>query len=279
MNPHATKSASPSEMLGSIWRHRQLIGQMTKREVIGRYRGSALGLVWSFLNPLVMLCVYTFVFSVVFKARWGSTSPDTNESHAMFAIMLFIGLIVHGLFAEVINRSPALILGNVNFVKKVIFPIEIIPVISMGTALFHAVISSLVLILAYIVLLGTPHWTVIFFPVVLAPLIILTLGLSWILSSIGVFLRDVGQTMAIFTSIMLFMSPVFFPLSALPEKFRPFIMANPLTFIIEQSREVLIEGKIPDAQGLSIYLAVSMLIAWLGFAWFQKTRKGFADVL
>jgi lipopolysaccharide transport system permease protein len=252
---------------------------MTKREVIGRYRGSALGLVWSFLNPLVMLCVYTFVFSVVFKARWGSTSPDTNESHAMFAIMLFIGLIVHGLFAEVINRSPALILGNVNFVKKVIFPIEIIPVISMGTALFHAVISSLVLILAYIVLLGTPHWTVIFFPVVLAPLIILTLGLSWILSSIGVFLRDVGQTMAIFTSIMLFMSPVFFPLSALPEKFRPFIMANPLTFIIEQSREVLIEGKIPDAQGLSIYLAVSMLIAWLGFAWFQKTRKGFADVL
>lgn len=279
MNPHATKSASPSEMLGSIWRHRQLIGQMTKREVIGRYRGSALGLVWSFLNPLVMLCVYTFVFSVVFKARWGSTSPDTNESHAMFAIMLFIGLIVHGLFAEVINRSPALILGNVNFVKKVIFPIEIIPVISMGTALFHAVISSIVLILAYIILLGTPHWTVIFFPVVLAPLIILTLGLSWILSSIGVFLRDVGQTMAIFTSIMLFMSPVFFPLSALPEKFRPFIMANPLTFIIEQSREVLIEGKIPDAQGLSIYLAVSMLIAWLGFAWFQKTRKGFADVL
>ncbi|SDI37489.1 ABC transporter permease [Pseudomonas panipatensis] len=279
MSVHMSQRSSLNALVSSLWRHRQLIGQMTKREVIGRYRGSALGIAWSFLNPLMMLSVYTFVFSVVFKSRWGNSTTLTNDSHAMFAIMLFVGLIVHGLFAEVINRSPGLIISNVNFVKKVIFPIEILPIVSMGAALFHSAISTLVLILAYIAFLGAPQWTSIFLPLVLLPLVTLTLGISWFLASIGVFLRDVSQTMAIFTTVMLFMSPVFFPLSALPERFRPFIMANPLTFIIEQSRTVLIEGKIPDIQGLTIYFLISTLVAWAGFAWFQKTRKGFADVL
>lgn len=279
MSNHIGQRSSLGSLLVSIWRHRQLIGQMTKREVVGRYRGSALGLAWSFLNPLMMLSVYTFVFSVVFKSRWGNATSAANDSHAMFAIMLFVGLIVHGLFAEVINRSPALVIGNVNFVKKVIFPIEILPVISMGAALFHSAVSTLVLMIAYVVFLGMPHWTAILLPLVLLPLITLTLGLSWFLASIGVFLRDVGQTMAIFTTVLLFMSPVFFPLSALPEKFQPFIMANPLTFIIEQSRAVLIEGNLPDLPGLVVYLLVASIIAWAGYAWFQKTRKGFADVL
>ncbi|TLP74722.1 ABC transporter permease [Pseudomonas nitroreducens] len=279
MSVQLSQQTSPSSLLVSIWRHRQLIGQMTKREVVGRYRGSALGLAWSFLNPLMMLSVYTFVFSVVFKSRWGQPSATANDSHAMFAIMLFVGLIVHGLFAEVINRSPALIIGNVNFVKKVIFPIEILPVISMGAALFHSAISTLVLMIAYIAFLGIPHWTIVLLPLVLLPLVTLTLGFSWFLASIGVFLRDVGQTMAIFTTVLLFMSPVFFPLSALPEKLQPFIMANPLTFIIEQSRAVLIEGKLPDFIGLAVYLLVASVIAWAGYGWFQKTRKGFADVL
>ncbi|MCP1624168.1 ABC transporter permease [Pseudomonas nitroreducens] len=279
MNAQLSQRTSFGSLLVSIWRHRQLIGQMTRREVVGRYRGSALGLAWSFLNPLMMLSVYTFVFSVVFKSRWGQASATASDSHAMFAIMLFVGLIVHGLFAEVINRSPALIIGNVNFVKKVIFPIEILPLISMGAALFHSAVSTLVLMIAYVAFLGIPHWTVVLLPLVLLPLVTLTLGFSWFLASIGVFLRDVGQTMAIFTTVLLFMSPVFFPLSALPEKFQPFIMANPLTFIIEQSRAVLIEGKLPDFIGLAVYLLVATVIAWAGYGWFQKTRKGFADVL
>lgn len=276
MNPHAAHPSSLFSLFSSLWQHRQLIAQMTRREVIGRYRGSALGLAWSFLNPLLMLGVYTFVFSVVFKSRWGSSA---EQSQALFAIMLFIGLIVHGVFAEVINRSPSLIVGNVNYVKKVIFPIELMPVISMGAALFHSMVSLLVLMVAYTIFLGVPHWTAVFLPIIIAPLIILTLGLSWILASLGVFLRDVGQTVGIITTVMLFLSPVFFPLSALPEKFQPILMANPLTFIIEQSRNVLVEGYMPDLQGLLIYFIGSIIVAWLGFAWFQKTRKGFADVL
>jgi lipopolysaccharide transport system permease protein len=259
--------------------HRHLIFQMTKREVIGRYRGSVLGLLWSFLNPLMMLSVYTFVFSVVFKSRWGITPAGTEESKTMFAIMLFTGLIVHAVFAEVINRSPSIVLSNVNYVKKVVFPLEVLPVITMGGALFHGLISLSVLILAYTIFQGIPQLTILLVPVVMLPLIVLTLGLAWILASLGVYLQDVGQTTGIITTIMLFLSPVFFPLSSLPEQYRGLILLNPLTFIIEQMREVIIWGRIPDFMGLGTYLIVSVFIAAAGYAWFQKTRSGFADVL
>lgn len=280
MNPHAPQQVSIRALMKSVWHNRGLITQLTRREVIGRYRGSALGLAWSFLNPLFTLVVYTFVFSVVFKARWGSAGGDVKvESQTMFAIMLFIGLIIHGVFAEVINKAPMLIVSNVNYAKKVIFPLEILPIIAMGGAVFHALISIFILLVVFVIFQGVPEWTALFLPIVLLPLIILTLGISWILASIGVFLRDVGQATAIITTMMLFLSPVLFPLSAVPEKFHPFIKANPLTFIIEQSRNVLVWGMAPDFKGLAIYLLVSILVAWLGFVWFQKTRKGFTDVL
>lgn len=250
--------------------------QMTRREVVGRYKGSAMGLLWSFLNPVFMLMVYTFFFSVVFKARWGL---DSNESKTQFAFVLFVGMIVHSLFAEVLNRSPSLILSNVNYVKKVIFPLEILPVISMGAALFHSFASLAVLLIAFVIFNSYLHWTVIFTPLVLLPLVILTLGCAWALASLGVFIRDVGQTIGIITTIMMFLSPVFFPVTALPEAYRPFIMANPLTFIIEQAREVFIWGRPPNWAGLGIYTLAATAIAWLGYIWFQKTRKGFADVL
>lgn len=279
MNPHASPSMSLAGLVGSIWSNRQLIAQMAKREVIGRYRGSILGLAWSFLNPLLMLSVYTFVFSVVFKARWGSGPADAEESKALFAVMLFVGLIVHGIFAEVINKAPALILGNSNYVTKVIFPIEILPVISMGAAFFHSLISILVLLIAYSIFISPPPWTVVLVPIVFAPLIVLTLGLAWILASVGTFLRDVGQTVGIITTIMLFLSPVFFPMEALPEKYHGLMTLNPLTFIIEQARLVLVLGETPDMAGLGLYALLAVAIAWCGFAWFQATRKGFADVL
>ncbi|SFA70558.1 lipopolysaccharide transport system permease protein [Pseudomonas sp. NFIX10] len=259
--------------------HRHLIFQMTKREVIGRYRGSVLGLLWSFLNPLMMLSVYTFVFSVVFKSRWGISPPGTEESKTMFAIMLFAGLIVHAVFAEVINRSPNIVLSNVNYVKKVVFPLEILPIVTLGAALFHGLISLSVLILAYTIFQGIPHLTILLTPVVMLPLIILTLGLAWILASLGVYLQDVGQTTGIITTIMLFLSPVFFPLSSLPAQYQTIILLNPLTFIIEQMREIVIWGRLPDFMGLGVYLIVSVFIAAAGYAWFQKTRSGFADVL
>jgi lipopolysaccharide transport system permease protein len=250
---------------------------MTKREVIGRYQGSVMGLVWSFLNPLFMLAVYTFVFSEIFKSRWGGIGGD--DSKTQFALVLFVGMIVLGLFSEVVSRAPGLILANVNYVKKVVFPIEILPVITMGAALFHSLISLGVLLTAFVIFNGYLHWTVVFTPLILLPLVIITLGLSWILASLGVFLRDVGQTIGLIITVLSFLSPVLYPVTAVPERFRPFIMANPLTFIIEQAREVLIWGHLPNWLGLGIYTLVATIVAWLGYAWFQKTRKGFADVL
>lgn len=276
MNPHAAQPTSLIALALTLWRNRQLITQLTKREVVGRYRGSALGLLWSFLSPVLMLVVYTFVFSVVFKARWGVGGEETKTQ---FAVVLFVGLIVHGLFAEVLNRAPRLILSNVSYVKKVVFPLDILPAVSMGAALFHALASLVVLLIAFIIFNGYLHWTALFTPLVLLPLVILTLGLSWIFASLGVFIRDISQTIGIVTTVMLFLSPVFFPITALPAEYRPLIIANPLTFIIEQAREVLIQGHLPDWVGLGIYTLAATAVAWAGYAWFQKTRKGFADVL
>lgn len=276
INPHAAQPTSLAALAKSLWRNRQLIGQMTRREVAGRYKGSALGLAWSFFNPVFMLTVYTFVFSVVFKARWGLGG---EESKIQFAVVLFVGMIVHGLFAEVLNRAPSLILSNVNYVKKVIFPLEILPVVSMGAALFHSLVSLGVLLIAFALFNGYLHWTAVLAPLVMLPLVILTLGIAWMLASLGVFLRDVGQTIGIVTTVMLFLAPVFYPITALPEEMRPWIMANPLTFIIEQVREVLIWGRLPNWEGLGIYSLAATVAAWAGYAWFQKTRKGFADVL
>ncbi|MBD8090452.1 ABC transporter permease [Pseudomonas fluorescens] len=279
MNPHAPQPISIWALLRSLWVNRQLIGQMTKREVIGRYKGSFLGLGWSFLNPLLMLAVYTFVFSVVFRSRWGMAENGVEESKAMFAVVLFIGMIVYGLFAEILNRAPGLIVGNVNYVKKVVFPLEILPVVAACAALFHALVSLTVWLFAYSILIDMPDWNMLYLPLVLFPLLVLALGLAWFLASLGVFLRDVGQTVTIITTMMMFLAPVFFPVKNLPLEFQPLIMANPLTFIIEQARDVLIWGKAPDFMGLFQYLLIALVVFWAGFVWFQKMRKGFSDVL
>ncbi len=276
MNPHTAQSTSPRALLSSLWKNRHLTWQLTRREVIGRYKGSTLGLLWSFLTPVLMLVVYTFVFSVVFKARWGTGG---DESRSTFAVVLFAGLIVHGLFAEVLNRAPGLVLANVNYVKKVVFPLEILPVISMGAALFHALVSVLVLLAAFAFLNGHLPWTVVFLPLVFLPLVVFALGVAWFLASLGVYLRDVGQVIGLLTTMLMFLSPIFYPVTALPERFQTWILANPLTFIIEQARAVLIWGKMPSFSGLTLYAVVASAVAWAGFVWFQKTRKGFADVL
>lgn len=260
----------------SLWRNRHLTFNLARREVVGRYRGSLMGLAWSFFNPILMLLVYTFFFTIAFNVRWGTT-PEA--SYADFAIILFVGLIVHGLLAECLNRAPTLIINNSNYVKRIVFPLEVLPVVALLSALFHAGISTLVLLAAQLITSGTLTWTAIFFPVVLAPFLLLVLGLAWFLTALGVYVRDVGHVIGVITSILLFMSPVFYPVANLPAKIQPFIMLNPLTFIIEQSREVLLHGQLPDWHGLAVYTLISLGVAWLGLWWFQKLRKGFADVL
>ena len=277
MNPHAAHPSSLKALVQSLWNNRSLIYQMANREVVGRYRGSAMGLLWSFLNPVFMLTVYTFFFAVVFKSKWGDSGG--TDSKTQFAVILFVGMIVHSLFAEVISRAPTLILGNTNYVKKVVFPIEILSVISVCAALFHSAISLLVLAVAFIIFNGFIHPTVLLLPLVFVPYVIFITGVAWMLASLGVYVRDLAQTINVFVTVLLFLSPVFYSISAVPVQLQTLIYLNPLTFIIEQSREVLIWGHLPNFVGLFIYTVVACSVASLGFFWFQKTRKGFADVL
>ena len=268
-------SASPLEMAASLWRNRSLIMASVRREVLGRYRGSVMGILWSFFNPLFMLLVFTFVFSVVFQARWGGGSGSKTE----FAVVLFAGLMMFNLFSECINRAPSLILSNVIYVKKIVFPLEILPAVTLLSAAFHAAISLGVWFLAYILFFGMPHATVLLLPLIVLPFVMFIMGISWVLASLGVYLRDVSQVIGVITSVLMFLSPIFYPASALPENYRHLLYLNPLTPVIEMTRDVLYWGRIPDIQLLGAYWIATVMIAWLGFAWFQKTRKGFADVL
>jgi lipopolysaccharide transport system permease protein len=245
-------------------------------KVVGRYRGSIFGIAWSFFNPLIMLAIYTFVFSIVFQVRWGE---NVSDSKINFAILLFVGLVMHGFLAECIVRAPGLILSNVNYVKKVIFPIEILPWVAFGSALFHAIISLIVLLVAQVILRHQIPWTVVFLPFILLPLAISSMGLGWFLSALGVYVRDIEQITGMLTTVLLFISAVFFPISALPKQYQIWIKINPLALIIEQGRNVMIFGHIPEFKEWFFLMTGSICIACLGFAWFQKTRKGFADVL
>ena len=268
-------SISPVELFRSLYRNRGLIWALVVRDVIGRYRGSVLGILWSFFNPIFMLTVYTFVFSVVFKARWSTNTGSKTE----FALVLFAGLIVFNFFAECINKGPTLITSNVNYVKKVVFPLEILPWVVIGSVMFHMLVSIGVWLVAYIIIYGIPHLTVLYLPVVLAPLVFLTIGVVWALASLGVYLRDVGQFIGIVVTTLMFVSPIFYPITALPERYRVVLLINPLTIALNQVRDVLYWGKTPDLLEFTVYLSSTLIVAWLGFAWFQKTRKGFADVI
>lgn len=268
-------TVSPFAMFISFWRNRHLIWQMTRRDIAIRYRGSLIGLAWSVLNPALMLTVYTFVFSVVFKSRWESA----DETQADFAISLFAGMIVFNLFAEISNLAPTLITSNVNFVKKVVFPLEVLPWVSLGSALFHTVISLLVLLVVQLIINRLLPWTIIFLPVVLLPLLLATIGTAWFLAAFGVYVRDIDQITRVLTSMLMFLSAVFYPISALPEEYQPILSLNPLVLIITESRKVIVFGELPDWFSLGGSLLAGLIIAYAGFWWFQKTRKGFADVL
>jgi lipopolysaccharide transport system permease protein len=268
-------SLSPVRLLHSLWQHRQLIMDLAKRDALGKYKGSKLGVLWSLLTPVFMLIIYTFVFSEIFQARWNSASSSKTE----FAIILFAGLILFNFFAENVTRAPTLILANVNFVKKIVFPLEILACVTILSSLFHMMLSLLVLLFFQLLITGHVPMTIVFLPLVIFPLVLFSLGIAWLLSAIGVFLRDVGQTIGLFVTGLMFLSPIFFPLSAIPVRWQDVAKLNPLVFPIEQARNVQIWGIVPDWSAWTIYTMSSALIAWLGFVCFQKTRRGFADVL
>lgn len=277
MEMHTAQPLSPWQMLKSGFRHRQLIFQLTQREISSRYRGSVMGVAWSFINPLLLLTIYTFVFSTVFKARWGAGLG--SESKVDFALVLFAGLIIHGFCAECINSAPKLILSNVNYVKKVVFPIEVLSMTSILNALFHFSVSLSVLLITQLFFNHTIPLTALYFPIIIIPLVFMMMGISWLLAALGTYIRDIGQITGMAVTALLFLSPVFYPISALPKQYQGWLYLNPLTAIIENGRATLLFGQLPDWNSLTISFGIGIITCILGYAFFQKTRAGFADVL
>lgn len=259
----------------SAVRNRSLIFELSRREVLGRYRGASFGLFWSILSPFLMLCVYAFAFGSLLGSRW----PQPSGSVDSFAIILFVGLIVHGFFAECFSRAPSLVTNNVSYVKKVIFPIEILPWPMVVSALFHTLMNILVLIALRLIVDQAFSWGVLLLPLVLLPLVILALGVGWFLSALGVYVRDINQVTGVLSTALLFTSSAVVPASVIPEQYRVIFSANPLTFIIDQARAVGLWGEMPDWSGLALYTLVSLIFTLIGYAWFSATRRGFGDVL
>lgn len=259
----------------NVWRYRQLVAAVTRREIQGKYRGSWLGALWSLLIPLSLLAIYTFVFGVIFQARW----PSSNGLDENFAALLFCGIIIHGFFAEVMTRSPRLIVENSNYVKRVVFPLDILAWTTTFSALFHFCIS-LVILFGFVLLWANGlFWTILLVPVILLPLVILLIGLSWLLSSMGVYLRDLQYVCNFLATALIFLSPVFYPMSAVPDSFATAMRINPLTFYIDAMRDVVVLGVMPDWGAYTVALVIAVVIFILGYLFFNRVRHGFADVL
>ncbi len=260
--------------VGTARRWRSLIVQLARREVEGRYRGSILGIVWAIAQPLLYLGVFTFVFGIVFEARWGvATGP-----RAPFGLMLFAGLIVYWLFAETVGRAPGLVIAHASLVKRVLFPVEVLPMAALLAAVFHTALALAVWLVGHLVFVGLPPWTALLAPVVLAPAALVALGIAYVVAGVGVYARDIGQIVTVGLTVLMFMSPIFYPLESVPADFRPLFFLNPLTAVVEEMRGVLLYGHLPGVATLA-GLVVGALSVVVGFAIFRRLRRGFADVL
>jgi homopolymeric O-antigen transport system permease protein len=266
----------PIGLAAHLWGHRRLIWQFARREVEGRYRASFLGILWSFVHPLTLLLVYTWVFGVIFRARWPATRTGRLGE---FALVLFSGLVVFNVFAECLSRAPGLIVAVPSYVKKVVFPLEVLPVSLLASAAFHGLVSLALLLVFCRIVLGELPWTVLLIPLVALPAVFLCLGLTWLVASLGVFLRDLGHLVPLLVQVVFFMTPVIYPADAVPERFRVVMSLNPLAWVVENVRRLLFAGALPDWAGLGAWAAASAAVMVLGYAWFMKTKRGFADVL
>lgn len=264
----------PVAPFGCAWRYRQLLTRLTRREVENQFRGSLLGKFWAAIVPLFMLSMYTFVFGVVLQVRWPG-----EQNHLKVALLYFVGLIAFNFLFECVNRAPTLLLENVAYIKKVIFPLEVLPWVIVGAGLVRAVVSAAILFVFYLVMNGVPPLAVIAIPLMVVPLVMITLGFTWFLSAVGVYLRDIRQAMTVVAPATMFLSPIFFPLSEVPEPFRFLLYINPLTFVIDAGRGALFFGLWPNWAGLALYFGAAWIVAWAGYASFMSVRRGFADVL
>jgi homopolymeric O-antigen transport system permease protein len=268
--------ANPLHSIITLLRHRSLIRQFTIREIRGRYQGSFLGMLWSFLTPVGMLLAYTFVFRYVLHAKWG-VSPD--ESGLEFSLTLFTGLLIFNLCAESMTRAPALILSHPNFVKKVVFPLEILPVTAVLSSLVHILASLLIVVIVSASVTGRLGWQALWFPAIVLPYLCFVIGVGWFLASLGVFLRDLGPTVAVGMQLLVFLTPVFYPLEKVPEWLRMVMQLNPLAVVVENGRRVLLWDTPPSLLALMAMTVLSLLVFQAGYVWFMKSKRAFADVV
>lgn len=259
-----------------IWKNQALLFQLIQRNISIRYKGAVLGGIWCFVQPLLMLCVYTFVFSVVFKARWGMSLGD---SQGAFAVIMFCGMAIFNIFSESLIGNCNIILTNQNYVQKVIFPLEMLPVAHVATSFVLGTVWFILLLAGVIFVFGTLSWTMFLILPILIILFLFSLGFSFLVAALGVYLRDTLYVVQVLLQILFFLTPIFYPVGAVPERFRLILQINPLTIMIEEARKVFLFGTCPDWSFLGIAFLISLLVMQLGFAFFYKTQKGFADVL
>jgi lipopolysaccharide transport system permease protein len=246
--------------------------ELVKREFTGRYRGSFGGLLWAVAQPLFMLAIYTVAFGVIMQARWGFTGT-TKE----YALMLFAGLIVYNAFAECLAKAPRLIAANPNFVKKVVFPLEVLPWVMAITALLHALIAIAVWVVGYTILYGLPHATLVYFPLVFVAFLPVLLTMGWLLAAVGVIVRDIDQLTGMLAHALLFVTPIFYSVDAAPPLIQKALLLNPLTYIVEQMRLVLFIGQPPSLLGLLVYFLLSLAFSMAALFIFRQLRSSFAD--
>ena len=266
---------NPLAVFEVLWVHRDLIGRLARRQILQRYRGSAFGLLWSLFHPLLMLGVFTFVFGKVLPTRTGLVVEETPS----FGLMLFAGLVVFWMLSECLSRAPGLVLENPAFVKRIVFPLEILSWVVVASALFHTMVSAVVLVVATFFVQGSVSWSIATLPLVFVPIALLGLAACWFFSALGVYVRDIQQVMPVLVTALMFLTPIFYTADALPEIYRTILLLNPLAGAVEQVRAITLTGALPDWPSLLSSLLFSWALAWLSLAWFARTRWGFADVV
>ena len=266
---------SPLAPIAVAWRYRDLVIPLARRKVSARYRGSVLGMLWAVLSPVILLGIYTFIFSVVLQVKW-NLDPGSRDQ---FALFLFSGMILYSVFADCLNEAPSLMIGNKLYIRQLVFPVEVLPWVSVLSSLFSLGINFLILMTFYGLVLGLPSLSLLYFPLTALPVVLLTLGAVWFFSSMGVYLRDLGHVVGLLTTALLFLSPIFYPATVVPADYRVYYEMNPFVHILEMSRGVIFQGAPPDGWLLAGCIFGSWLFAWLGYSWFMATKKGFADVV
>jgi len=252
----------------------QLVFSFAKREMLGRYKGSALGMAWAVLTPVVMIAIFTFIFAGIFGARFGA-----NDSHWEYAIYLFCGLLPWAMVQESVQTSATTIVNHSNLVKRVVFPLETLPAAQVFAALGNQLFATVALLLATLIIRQRLELTAFWLPVLIIPQLVFALGAAWLIASLGVFLRDISQGVALLLMAWMYLTPIIYPESMVPDRFRTFINSNPFTPLVRSYRHVFLDGMPPDWRGLAYFSAVALVIFVFGYWWFARTRKSFADVV